>query len=54
MPNEKSMVQCIECGTPMTASEDKDGNQYVMGTSECPECGCEDFETIESEDIEKS
>ena len=49
--DERSIVQCIECGTPMPVTTDSGGESYLMGMNECPDCGGEDFEKIEAEDI---
>lgn len=47
MSYARRIVRCTECEKVMTAKTDGDGNQYLMGTNECPRCGCEGFEIVE-------
>lgn len=55
--SEQSMadeiIQCMNCGNPMVAQENENGDLTVLGTTECPECGCqsEDFEVVESDEL---
>lgn len=50
MPYEKEAARCAECGNVTTAKVDEDGDQFLMGANECPNCGCEDFEILEMEE----
>ena len=54
MPYVKRVARCIECGNFMTAKADGNGNQYLMGLNECPNCECEDFEVVRYEGVGSS
>ena len=47
------IIQCMNCGNPMVGKENENGDLTVLGTTECPECGCqsEDFEVVESDEL---
>ena len=52
MNEQRRLARRIECGHSVPAKLDASGSYYPMGISECGECGCEDFELIQVEDIE--
>ena len=52
MDEQRRLARCVECEHSMPVQLDGSGSYYPMGVSGCGECGCEDFELIQVEDIE--
>lgn len=52
MDEQRQLARCVECEHSMPVQLDGSGSYYPMGVSGCGECGCEDFELIQVEDIE--
>ncbi|WP_049996430.1 hypothetical protein [Halococcus sediminicola] len=52
MAYEKEAARCVECESVTTAKVDGDEDQFLMGVTECPDCGCEDFDILEMDESE--
>ena len=49
MEEKKALVQCVECGNPLTAVQEAEGIYDIMGVDGCLQCGGEEFEEVDLE-----